>query len=84
MRTTIDGAGRLVVPKQIRDRLGLLAGSKVEVIEQGGVVEIRPVMGEIQVVQTAEGPVAVPTGPGPVLTDEVVRETLERVRVERG
>ncbi len=33
MRTTIDGAGRLVVPKPIRDQLQLAAGAEVEVDE---------------------------------------------------
>jgi hypothetical protein len=32
------------------------------------------------IVETPEGPVLVPAGPSPVLTDEIVRETLERVR----
>jgi AbrB family looped-hinge helix DNA binding protein len=36
MRTTIDKAGRVVVPKPIRERLGLLAGAEVDVEEFGG------------------------------------------------
>ncbi|MCB1040382.1 MAG: AbrB/MazE/SpoVT family DNA-binding domain-containing protein [Acidimicrobiales bacterium] len=31
MKTTIDSAGRLVVPKVLRDRLGLKPGSAVDV-----------------------------------------------------
>ena len=31
MRTTIDGGGRIVVPKKVRDYLGLVAGSEVEI-----------------------------------------------------
>ncbi|MCX6394983.1 MAG: AbrB/MazE/SpoVT family DNA-binding domain-containing protein [Propionibacteriales bacterium] len=33
--TTIDAAGRLVVPKELRDRLGITAGSRVEIREEG-------------------------------------------------
>lgn len=40
MRTTIDGAGRLVVPKELRDRLGLSAGSRVEISEEGSSLRI--------------------------------------------
>ncbi|MEO6120554.1 MAG: AbrB/MazE/SpoVT family DNA-binding domain-containing protein, partial [Acidimicrobiales bacterium] len=43
MRTTIDGAGRVVVPKAIRDSLGLTAGQPLEIIERDGVAELRPV-----------------------------------------
>lgn len=35
MMTTIDAAGRLVVPKELRDRLGITAGSRVEIREEG-------------------------------------------------
>jgi AbrB family looped-hinge helix DNA binding protein len=33
MRTTIDKAGRVVIPAPIRERAGLLAGSELEVTE---------------------------------------------------
>ncbi len=31
MQTTIDSGGRIVVPKKVRDFLGLVAGSQVEI-----------------------------------------------------
>ena len=33
MRTTIDKAGRVVIPAAIRDRLGFTAGSELEITE---------------------------------------------------
>lgn len=42
MRTTIDKAGRLVVPKELRDRIGLVAG-EVEVRVEGAALRIEPV-----------------------------------------
>lgn len=80
MRTTIDRAGRLVVPKAIRELLRLESGGEVEVTERDGVIEVRPAPAEVQVVATPEGPVAVPTTELPPLTDDVVRDTLERSR----
>jgi AbrB family looped-hinge helix DNA binding protein len=42
MRTTIDKAGRLVVPKVLRDRLGLRPGA-VEVSADGAALRVEPV-----------------------------------------
>lgn len=42
MRTTIDRAGRLVVPKALRDRLGLQAG-EVELTADGSALRVEAV-----------------------------------------
>lgn len=42
MRTTVDRFGRVVVPKEIRDRLGLHPGSEIEIDEQGDEVVLKP------------------------------------------
>ena len=44
MRTTIDKAGRVVIPKPLRDALGLVPG-EVEVTHDGAGVRIAPVAG---------------------------------------
>ena len=41
MRTTIDKAGRLVIPKPLRDSLGLVPG-EVEVLPDGAGLRIEP------------------------------------------
>jgi AbrB family looped-hinge helix DNA binding protein len=45
MRTTIDKAGRLVIPRQLRDRIGLSGGGEVELELDGAAVRIEPVSG---------------------------------------
>lgn len=45
MRTTIDKAGRLVIPRSLRDRIGLQAGGEVEIELDGASVRIEPVVG---------------------------------------
>ena len=42
MRTTIDKAGRLVIPKALRDQAGISAG-EVEVFVDGAAVRIQPI-----------------------------------------
>ena len=80
MRSTIDAAGRLVIPKPLRERLGLTARQAVEISERDGRIEIEPVATPMALLEDEGGPVAVPGESLPTLTDEVVRATLERSR----
>ena len=80
MRTAIDGAGRIVIPKELRDRLGLRRGRLLEIQERDGRIEIEPVATPMSLVRRGRGLVAVPKEKLPPLTDEIVRDTLDRVR----
>jgi AbrB family looped-hinge helix DNA binding protein len=80
MLTTIDAAGRLVIPKRIRERLGLRGNEQVEVTERDGHIEIEPAPSDVELVREGSVLVARPKHPLPALTDEIVRETLDRVR----
>lgn len=42
MKTTIDAAGRLAIPKAIREQAGLRPGIELDVRLSDGVVEIEP------------------------------------------
>jgi len=44
MRATIDKAGRLVIPKALRDRLGIRPG-EVDVVVDGSALRVEPVSG---------------------------------------
>ena len=81
MRTTIDRAGRIVVPKAMRDSLGLDGGQEVEITAVDGEIIISPVSVAKRLVTAEDGrPVIVADGPVPPLTDEIVRATLESIR----
>lgn len=45
MRTTIDSAGRLVLPKPLRERAGISPG-EVDVYEDGSGLKVEPVTSE--------------------------------------
>lgn len=83
MRTTVDGAGRVVVPKAYRDRLGLLPGQEIQLEETAVGLLLTPVVDGARIIETPEGPVIAPAGENQgdyVLTDEMVRSLLEAGR----
>jgi AbrB family looped-hinge helix DNA binding protein len=43
MKLKMDAAGRIVMPKPLRDRLGLTPDTELEAVEQSGGVLLRPV-----------------------------------------
>ena len=83
MRTTIDGAGRVVIPKAIRDELGLGGGQEIDIVLRDGRVEIEAVPTPMRLVRERGRVVIRPERPLPPLTREQVRETLDRIRGER-
>jgi len=80
VRSAIDSAGRVVIPKPLRDRLGLEQGKVVEIRERDGRIEIEPASTSMSLARRAGGPVAVPEEELPPLTDELVRATIEGTR----
>lgn len=80
MRTTIDGGGRVVIPKEVRDLLGLRAGQAVDVAVLDGRISI-DVSGVGMHLEARDGiEVAVPEEPVEPLTADTVRATLEQLR----
>jgi AbrB family looped-hinge helix DNA binding protein len=80
MRTTIDSAGRLVVPKAIRDSMGLTAGRMVDLVFTDGRIEIELAAADV-VVETGPGlPRLVPQEDLPDLTDDQIRDALDATR----
>jgi len=80
MRTTIDSAGRVVIPKAVRDAAGLEAGTALEVHFREGRIEIEPATVAMRVVKRTPGAAIEAGVEMPPLTTEDVRDTLERVR----
>jgi AbrB family looped-hinge helix DNA binding protein len=78
IKTTIDSAGRVVLPKAVRDEAGILPGMTLQITIQEGRIEIEPVPREVRIVQKGPLHIAVPVEEGSPLTDAEV----ERVRGE--
>lgn len=80
MKATIDVAGRIVVPKELRRALGLRPGQLLEIRASDGRLEIEAAPTPMQLKKRGKHTVAVPDEKLPPLTVDQVRETLERIR----
>jgi AbrB family looped-hinge helix DNA binding protein len=78
MRTTIDAAGRLVVPKTLRDELGFRPGAELELTAVDGRLEVAAP----SLVRMEEGPhgVRFAADGADALNAEQVRALMERGR----
>lgn len=83
MKVTIDAAGRLVIPKALRDAVGIASATTVELRERGGRLEIEVPTVEVLLEDRGGVHVAVPITQVPVLRADVVNATIEALRNER-
>ena len=83
MKTTIDAAGRLVLPKKLREQAGFEPGMELEVRYCDGRIEVEPAEVGHHLERRGRFLVAMADGPMPPLTDEMVRQTREQILDER-
>jgi AbrB family looped-hinge helix DNA binding protein len=81
MRVTIDRAGRIVVPKPLREALGLTPDTPLEIDVVDGHLEVSARHEPPLVVDGPNGPLVAATGT-PVSTEDV-RRVLETIRERR-
>ncbi len=80
MRTTIDRAGRVVIPRRLRERIGLGQGGQVEVVLDGSGIRIEPVAGID--LREEDGLLLIPAT-GVAIGDDLVQELIDADRHER-
>ncbi len=80
MRVAIDGSGRIVVPKPMRERLGVTGPAELELVEGDGQLMLRPLPGEVRLVERDGVLVAERRGELAPLDWEAVRDLVERQR----
>lgn len=84
--TTIDRAGRIVIPKSLRAQAALEPGTRLQIRLREGVVEVEPAPRAVEIRRRGTILVAEPKDEGGPLTADEVRKTLEatRQRDDRG
>ena len=80
MKVTIDRAGRLVIPKEIRDAAGIEPGMPLVVTCREGRIEIEPQRRPIRIVKRGRLQVAVSVDEGEPLSNATVSAARERER----
>lgn len=80
MRTTIDKAGRVVIPVEIRRRTGLKPGTELEVTQEGFAIRLEPKVSGPKVVRRKGRLVVVPTVPEEEREPVDVASLVERER----
>lgn len=81
----IDKAGRIVVPKKLRDALHLVPGTRLSIERSGDRLTLMPSSIAAQLVIEDGVPLIFPADQSnvPVLTAEMVTELIEQGRLER-
>ena len=83
MKTTIDHAGRVVIPKDIRRESGIKPGMPLEVRWENGAIAITPAPLPVTLERKGRLLVAVPSKDTPHLSVETVEHTRKSLRKER-
>ena len=84
MESTIDKAGRLVIPKEIRREARIEPGTPLEIRFREGRIEIEPQPLAVKLERRGRLLVAVPVGDVEPLKADVVEATRRRLDRERG
>jgi AbrB family looped-hinge helix DNA binding protein len=80
MITTIDRAGRIVVPKALRAALGLNGGDEVQITLQGERIELVPAPRKVSLREGPQGLLVSDLELDVEVGPDEVREELERIR----
>ena len=83
MKTTMDRAGRLVIPKEIRREAKLAPGVPLDVKWRDGRIEIEPAPVAVRLQRRGRLLVAVPRKKIPALTPETVEQTRLKLLEDR-
>lgn len=80
MRSTIDSAGRVVIPKPLREAIGLADGGPIEIELVDGALRVAPPTVAKRIEDRGGRATIVPDEDLPPLSDDVVRDVRDATR----
>lgn len=81
MKTRVDAAGRIVIPKKLRERYGFGTGSAVSIVPLPDGISIIPDLPERRFIRT--GPIlSITTGPGTAPLSDFDVDRLREVQLD--
>lgn len=83
MKTTIDGAGRLVIPKPVREKAGVKPGMELDIDYRDGAIEITFPPAKGKLVRKGGLLVWQPAPGTPPVSMEEINEAIRLLREER-
>jgi AbrB family looped-hinge helix DNA binding protein len=73
MRVAIDNVGRIVIPKALRQALGITPDTALELIPDGSGLRLEPIGRDHRAIETSDGLPILGLVEGAALTDDDVR-----------
>jgi AbrB family looped-hinge helix DNA binding protein len=83
MKTTIDSAGRLVIPKAVRLAAGLTPGQELDAEYRDGAIVVEPAPRKVKLVKKGSLLVAVAPSGEPPLTHAQTAKAIRDLRADR-
>lgn len=80
MKITMDGAGRIVIPKALRERARLVPGQPLRIEVYNGAITIEPEPLTLTLEQQGSFLVACPVEKPEQLSNDAVLQTLDSIR----
>lgn len=80
MKVTVDWVGRIVIPKPVRDALGIEPDTQLEVVPEGTGLRLEPVWVPERVIEQHDGLPLLGPVPGTRLTDDDVRRLRDELQ----
>jgi AbrB family looped-hinge helix DNA binding protein len=83
MKTTIDSAGRVVIPKAVREAAGLTPDQELDIEYRDGAIVVEPAPRKVKLVRKGSLLVAVAPPGEPPLTHAQTAKAIRELRAER-
>ena len=80
MKATMDAAGRIVIPKRMREQLGLGPGTELDVSIDGSALRLQPNVGGGRSITETDGWPTLTAVANARIDDESVRELRDSLR----